>query len=224
MDAWARHRRWTLLRQWARANDWTLVARPVVDWGARLPGGDKHGVTLALTGEIGGEHGVTPVLAGATGDQRAVPPALAGGVGGRRTSVGEYSFEESAHTPAGTTTTTHEFVVPVLHLDRPSGYLGVLPCDVLERWGQSLFGAGAPIGVDDFDAAYRVVGDPVRGAYEIGPELVAAHVAGVAPPWTLYGTELVTWRPGRIDPAHLGEQVGPLHLVARLLTGDDSAG
>jgi hypothetical protein len=191
-----RHRRWAQLRAWAHANAWTIVAKPVVDWGARLPGGNKHGVTLALTGSVGG----------------------------RRTSVGEYSFEESVTTRAGTTITTHEYVVLVLHLDRPSGYLGVLPCEVLERWGRSLLGVGAPLGDDAFDDRHRVVGDPATAAYELPGELVAAHIAGAVPPWTLYGTELVTWYPGRIDLDHLGEQVGPLHLVARLLTGAGATG
>jgi hypothetical protein len=191
-----RHRRRAQLREWARANAWTLVAKPVVDWGARLPGGDKHGVTLALSGAVDG----------------------------RRTSIGEYSFDEAVTTAAGTTTVTHEYVVLVLHLDRPSGYLGVLPCEVLDRWGRTLLGVGAPIGDEDFDDRHRVVGDPARAAYTVPAELVAAHVAGLVPPWTLYGTELVTWLPGRIDLAHLGEQVGPLHLVAGLLTGAGAAG
>jgi hypothetical protein len=188
MDAFgvARHRRWAQLRQWAHANGWTLSAKPVVDWGARLPGGNKHGVTLALSGAAGG----------------------------RRTGIGEYSF----HKPGGTTTTTHEYVVLVLHLDRPSPYLGVLPREVLDRWGHDPLGTGAPLGEDDFDDGHRVVGDPAQAAYRLPPELVAAHVAGTVPPWTLYGTELITWYPGRIDLAHLGEQVGPLHRVARLLT------
>jgi hypothetical protein len=187
----SRRRRWAQLQQWARANGWTLVAKPVVDWGARLPGGNKHGVTLALQGAVGG----------------------------RRTSIGEYSFDESVTTSGGHTTTTHEYVVLVLHLDRPSGYLGVLPCEVVERWGRSLLGLGAPIGDDAFDEHHRVVGEPEKAAYRLPPELIAAHVAGTVPPWTLYGTELVTWCPGRIDLAHLSEQVRPLHLVARLLTG-----
>jgi hypothetical protein len=191
-----RHRRWVRLREWARDNAWTLVAEPVVDWGSRLPGGNKHGVTLALSGAVGG----------------------------RRTSIGEYSFDEAVTTTSGHTTTTHEYVVLVLHLDRPSGYLGVLPSDVLERWGRTLLGVGTTIGVGDFDERHRVVGDPGRASYALSAELVAAHVAGVAPPWTLYGTELVTWYPGRIDLDHLGEQVGPLHLVARLLTAAGATG
>jgi hypothetical protein len=190
------HRRWVGLHKWAVGNGWTLVAKPVVDWGSRLPGGDKHGVSLALHGELGG----------------------------RPCGVGEYSFSETATISkpdghGGTTTTTHQYVVVVLHLDRPSAYLGVQPLGVLSRWGHTLFGTGSPIGHEQFDEQFRVVGDPPAAAYPLSPELVAAHVEGTVPPWTLYGADLMTWYPGRVDPAGIPELVEPLQRVATMLTG-----
>ena len=198
------HRRRTRLQQWSEANGWTLVAKPVVDWGSRLPGGNKHGVSLALFGELWGRH----------------------------TSIGEYSFAETTTTSApdghggttgATTTSTHQYVVVVLHLDQPSGYLGVLPRGVLSRWGLTLFGGGSSIGQEAFDKHYRVVGDPATAAYRLPGELIAAHVEGTAPLWTLYGTELVTWFPGRIDLDRVADLAGPLHQVATMLTGVDAA-
>ena len=194
------HRHRVELHQWAAANGWTLVAKPVVDWGSRLPGGDKHGVSLALHGELGG----------------------------RACSVGEYSFSETTtiSTPGGhgaTTITTHQYVVVVLHLDRPSAYLGVQTLGVLSRWGHTLFGIGSSIGHEQFDEQFRVVGDPPAAAYPLSPELVAAHVEGTVPPWTLYGADLMTWYPGRVDPAGIPELVGPVQQVAALLTGADAA-
>jgi hypothetical protein len=191
--------RWAELQLWAEANNWTLVSRPVVDWGSRMPGGNKRGVELALHGEMWG----------------------------RRTSIAEYSYGESTSTagPDGstsTTVTTHEYVLVVVHLDRPSGYLGVQPRGVLSRWGRTLFGTGTAIGDERFDREYRMVGDPAATTYRLSPELVEAHVAGAVPPWTVYGPDLLTWYPGRIDLSRLGELAGPVHRVAIMLTGADA--
>jgi hypothetical protein len=192
------------LQAWARANGWTLVARPVVDWGALLPGGNKHGVSLAMSGMLWG----------------------------RQTSIGEYSFSETITTSTpdgqggsatGTTTNTHQYVVVVLHLDRPSGYLGVQPRGVLSRWGRTLFGVGSSIGHEPFDRQFRVVGDRAAAAYPLPDALVAAHVEGTVPPWTLYGTELMTCYPGRIDLDRVAGLAAPLHAVATMLTGVDAA-
>jgi hypothetical protein len=192
--------RWAELQLWAEANRWTLVASPVVDWGSRLPGGNKRGVSLALTGEMWG----------------------------RRTSIAEYSYNEqtSVSGPDGSTstsTTTHQYVLVVVHLDRPSGYLGVQPRGVLSRWGRTLFGLGASIGDERFDSEYRMVGDPAATTYRLSPELIAAHVAGTVPPWTVAGPELLTWYPGRIDLSRMGDLAGPLHRVAIMLTGAGAA-
>ncbi|MDT4990440.1 MAG: hypothetical protein QOH97_332 [Actinoplanes sp.] len=185
-------RRWAELLGWADTHRWTLVAKPAVDWGSRLPGRNKHGVAFALYGEMWG----------------------------RRVSVGEYSYTVTSTMGDGSSTsTTHHFVPVVVHLDRPSGYLGVQPRGLFSRWGKSLFGAGSSIGDPRFDKEFQVLGDPATAAYPITAELIAAHVAGAAPPWTLAGAELLTWVPGRLDLARLDQLVGPLYHVARMLTG-----
>jgi hypothetical protein len=189
------HRRSAQLHQWADANGWTLVAKPVVDWGSRLPGGNIHGVSLALYGQLWGRH----------------------------TSFGEYSYSETRTVGQGVTINTHQYVVVVLHLDRPSGYLGVQPRGVLSSWGRTLLGVGSEIGHEAFDKDHRVVGDPATAAYRLSPELIAAHAEGLVAPWTLYGTELMSWFPGRIDVDRIAEVAGPLHRVATMLTGVDAA-
>src|ERR1700710_2487305 len=72
-------RRWSELHHWAQFNDWSLTARPGVDWGSRLPGGNKHGVSLALHGRLSG----------------------------RPTSIGEYSYSETSTMGRTAKTTTH---------------------------------------------------------------------------------------------------------------------
>ena len=184
-------RRWAELHQWAQANGWSLTANPAVDWPSRLPGGNKRGVSLALYGRMWG----------------------------RPTSLGEYSYTTTSTTGTNTTTTTHAFVVVVVHLDRPCGYLGVQPRGVLSRWGRALFGTGSAIGHEQFDKSHQVVGDPATAAYPLSPALIAAHVEGVVPPWTVYGHDLLTFYPGRLELARVAELAGPLHQVAALLTG-----
>ncbi|MFI5495618.1 hypothetical protein [Actinoplanes sp. NPDC051859] len=179
---------------WAAARGWTVVVKPAVDWGSRLPGRNRRGVTLALTGPLWG----------------------------RRASVADYSYTEVTSTGGadGTKTTTHHFTVLVVHLDRPSPLLGVAPRGTLDRWGRALFGAGATLGHEEFDRAFRVVGDPGASPYPLSPALLAAHVAGAAPSWTVSGTDLVTCTPGRLkDPQTIPYLLGSLYRVADLLTG-----
>ena len=189
------------LQRWAAANDWTLVPHPQVDWATRLPGRNGKGVTLALTGWLWG----------------------------RRASVADYSYTETTSTSSpdghggtthGTQTTTHTFTVLVVHLDRPSPYLGVQPRSVFSRWGRALFGTGTALGHEQFDKHFRVVGEPGMSPYPLHPALLAAHVDGTAPAWTLSGTDLMTFRQGRLgDPGTIPQLLGPLYRVADLLAG-----
>ncbi|ROP34263.1 hypothetical protein EDD30_7342 [Couchioplanes caeruleus] len=189
------------LQGWASARGWTLVDHPAVDWSSRLPGRNRRGVTLALTGPLWG----------------------------RRASVADYSYTETTTTSSsdahggtthGTHSTTHHFTVLVVHLDRPSPYLGVQPRGTLAKWGRALFGAGAALGNEQFDKNFRVVGEPSSSPYPLSPALLAAHVDGVAPAWTLHGTDLMTSTPGRLkDPESIPYLLGSLYRVADLLTG-----
>ncbi len=120
-------RRWTELRQFAARNGWTLVPDPQVEWGLRMPGRNKRGVSFALFGEMWG----------------------------RRVSGAEYSYTETSTTGETTVINTHEYVLVVQHLDRPSGYLGVQTRGLLSRWGRSLFGTGTSIGDPRFDRSSR---------------------------------------------------------------------
>lgn len=189
------------LQRWASANDWTIVPRPAVDWSARLPGRNRRGVTLALTGWLWG----------------------------RRAGVADYSYTETTSTSTSdghggtsrrTKSTTHHYTVLVVHLERPSPYLGVQPRGLLSRWGRALFGTGTALGHEEFDKHFRVVGEPGASPYPLTAALLAAHLDGTAPPWTLAGTDLLSYRQGRLgDPASIPQLLGPLYRVADLLTG-----
>ncbi|MEV4642599.1 hypothetical protein AB0J80_35170 [Actinoplanes sp. NPDC049548] len=194
------------LQTWAAAAGWTLVSDPAVDWSDRLPGRNRRGVTLALTGPLWG----------------------------RRASVADYSYTETSTTSTpdgqggtthGTKSTTHHFTVLVVHLDRPSQYLGIQPRGTLSKWGRALFGAGAELGHERFDKDFRVVGEPGASPYPLSAALLAAHVDGAVPAWTLQGTDLMTCTPGRLkDPASIPQLLGSLYRVADLLSGRPPAG
>ncbi|BCJ56429.1 hypothetical protein Asp14428_79040 [Actinoplanes sp. NBRC 14428] len=128
------------LQGWAAAHGWMLVPNPAVDWSSRLPGRNRRGVTLALTGPLWG----------------------------RRASVADYSYTETTSTSTpdgnggtthGTRSTTHHYTVLVVHLDRPSAYVGIQPRGILSKWGRALFGAGSTLGHERFDHDFRVVGN-----------------------------------------------------------------
>ena len=189
------------LQQWAPAHGWTLVPHPAVDWSARLPGRNARGVTLALTGPLWG----------------------------RRASVADYSYTETSPTSTsdgqggtthGTQSTTHHHTVLVVHLERPSPYVGIQPRGTLSKWSRALFGAGAALGHEQFDKNFRVVGEPSASPYPLSAALLTAHIEGVVPAWTLQGTDLIATSPGRLkDPATIPHLIGPLYRVADLLTG-----
>ncbi|MFY1617088.1 hypothetical protein [Micromonospora sp. WMMD736] len=155
-----------------------------------------------------------------------------GAIGGYRVSVAEYSYTET-HTSTsgdglgGTTTTTsshsHPYVVIVVHLDEPHPTISVQPRTAVSRMGQVLFGdAGTVTGDQNFDKHYRVAGEPVAVRQLIGPALRAEHVAGSVPLWALHQTELMTYRPGRIEsPSQIPDLAAPLIRVAVLLTAKD---
>jgi len=182
------------LGQWASGHGWTVATRPAVDWGQRMPGHNRRGVTLALSG----------------------------GLGGRSVTIAEYFYTQTTHhtraNAASTSTTrTYQYVLLVVRLQRPGPTMAVVERGALSRFGRVLFGDSATaVGQEDFDRAYRVVSkDPMA---MLSPSLVAEHVAGRLPEWSLHGNELMTYRGGRIgEPASIPDQFGPLLRVAELL-------
>ncbi|MET7419259.1 hypothetical protein [Dactylosporangium sp. NPDC005555] len=185
------------LRLWAKHNGWQVVDKPQVDWGRRMPGRNRRGVSLALFGTVGGH----PV------------------------SIADYSYTTSststdANGATQTTTTTHHHVAVVVRLRMPRPTVAVHRRGGGSKLWRSLFGDKATaIGYEAFDSAYRVnASDPSLVRAVIGGPLVAEHVAGRLPDWSVEGNELLTFHQGRIGaPERIPAQVGPLLRVADLL-------
>lgn len=181
------------LRQWADDNGWSYMPSPSVDWGTRLPGRNRRGVSLLLAGRLSG----------------------------RRVGVAEYSYTQTSTSTNsdGTSTTssqTHRFVVVVVKLPGPLPDLAVQPRAGLSRLARTWFGAGAKgAGDATFDRAYRVIGDPAVAARMIPDALIAEHVAGTVPPWSVHGDEIMTHQRGSLEGGErIPELVAPLLRVA----------
>lgn len=180
------------VHQWAAAHGWRVDRPPHAPWTPRLPGRNSRGVGVSVTGYLGG----------------------------RWVTVAEYSYQTSDGGDSGGTT-THRFVVTVVHLDRPFPPLSVRPQGSWALLGRALFGdrptaTGNPL----FDYAFRVdAGDPAYAEAMVGPHLIAAHVAGAVPRWSLDGTDLLTYVPNvrLTDPRAIPGYAAPLLRVADLL-------
>jgi len=189
------------LRQWAWRSGWAYAERPATEWTSRLPGRNRRGVSLMLSGVVAN----FPV------------------------SVAEYTYTEtrSSSTPgssgtssSSTSTTTYHFVVVVVRLPRPGPAVEVVPRHGLSKLGRAMFGdKPTAIGYEPFDRAFRIGSrDPVAGRHLVGPLLAREHVAGQVPPWSLYGADLLTCQRGRIgDPTSIPGLAAPLIRVATLL-------
>jgi len=185
------------LQRWAVQYGWQVARRPAIDWGRRMPGRNKGGVTLALSGSIDG----------------------------RPVTIGEYYYTHttSSRNSDGTSsssTTTYHYVLMVVRLSRPGPTIAVFRRGAMSRFGRSLSGDRATaIGDEPFDSAYRVAADEARLVRSVlGRNLVAEHVAGRLPDWSLEGDELLTFHVGRIgEPTGIPAQFAPLLRVADLL-------
>jgi hypothetical protein len=183
------------IRQWAERRGWTVTVRPRgIEWTSLLPGRNRRGVSLLLSGTLYG----------------------------RPVAIAEYSYTvtTSTGTSGGSTTVTYNFIVTVARL--PAWYppVAVQPRGAMSKLGRSIFGDNAAAtGHEEFDRRFRVVTkDPAASRALIGPALVGEHLAGRIPGWSLAGQDLLTWQVGPIkDPSQLETVAAPVLRIADLL-------
>lgn len=180
------------IRDWARGHGWTVTTRPTVDWSAQLPG--RLGKVTTLVSNV---------------------------ISGRPVAVGEYSYtSESSNSDGSTSRTTHYYLVSAVRLDAAYPPVAVHARGALSRLGRTLWGDNpAASGDETFDRQFQILTkDPDLARSLIGPALIAEHVAGRVPEWSLTGSDLLTWQPGHIDdPTRIPMLVSPLLRVAQLL-------
>ncbi|MFG2071855.1 hypothetical protein [Nonomuraea maritima] len=204
----AERKRQERIRQWAAHHGWTVQKRPTGDWGmghgtakrrgssswaARLPGKNRHGVSLLVSGVV---HG-------------------------RLVGVAEYSYETTSHDSDGSSSrTTHDYIVTAVRLDAQYPPIAVVRRGALSRLGRTMFGDNAAsTGHEAFDRQFRVdTKNPALARALLGPALITEHLAGRVPAWSLAGPDLLTWQPGSIsDPHQIATLVIPLVRVAEFL-------
>jgi hypothetical protein len=181
------------LRLWAKHHGWYLREQPSVDWGERLPGRNRRGVSLSVHGTVNG----------------------------RTVAVAEYSYTTSSTDGQGNSTSeTHRFVVTAVRLPTMYPTLWVERRTGLSKLGRAVFGdAATAIGDERFDRMYRIrTVVPVQVHSVLSPALVNEHIEGRLPVWSIQGTELLSYQKGRIEsPEQIPALAAPLVRVAELL-------
>jgi hypothetical protein len=189
----AARRRREAFQGWAAATGWTLTLRPQTEWYRLLPGRDRRGVAQALSGTVRG----------------------------RPVSVAEYAYTTtSTDSENRSTSTTHRYVVVVVGLGRPYPWIAVEKRGAFSKLGRKLFGEGqAATGNDEFDRRFRIATrEPAIARQVVGPHLIAAHLAGAVPAWTVSGHELLIYREGTIArPDQVPALAEPALRIADLL-------
>jgi hypothetical protein len=144
-----------------------------------------------------------------TGD---VDVLVSGTASGRPVGVAEFTWK------GGEDSTT--YLVVTVRLDVAYPPLGVVSRGALSRLGRKVFGDDATAtGHGAFDRQFRVqTGNPALARTLLGPALIAEHLAGRIPTWSLAGQDLLTWEYGQIeDPNKIVALAAPLVRVAELL-------
>jgi hypothetical protein len=177
------------ISQWAASRGWTFTPRPGdIDWTSRLPGNNRRGVSLILSGTVYG----WPVR------------------------VAEYSYTTSSED----STTTHRYLVTAVRLAAWYEPVAVQSRGGISRLGKAIFGDNAAAtGNADFDRQFRVkTKDPATSHALLGPALIAEHLVGQIPAWSLAGPDLLAWQEGKIgDPSRIEALAAGLVRVATLL-------
>jgi hypothetical protein len=183
------------LRKWALANDWRYVRRPAIDWSGRVRDGFTGPVAFALYGVVAGR-----------------PVAIA------ECFLSKQNSAKQEPEP---------FVLLMAGLREPVPAVAVHRRLDWERTERRLaLDRPTFVGDDVFDQEYRVVApDSAAARAVVGPALIAAHVAGKLPDWSVRGTEVLTYRAGDVGMfTSIPNQFTSVMLIADLIEADVAAG
>ncbi|WP_147404330.1 hypothetical protein [Nocardia panacis] len=191
-----RQRRRTLAR-WAAAHRWSFARAGRAGWTNRLPGRNRQGLGVTLSGRMDG----------------------------RTVTIADYQYQTTS-TRTGSDGNTHRrkhnhrYIVVMIQLDRAHPPVAITTRGLLSQLGRSLFGdRPTATGNPYFDRDFRVLSpNPTHAKELVGPPLMAAHLGDAVPTWSIVGTELVTYSPGYLrDPSRIPAYAcGPLRIAALL--------
>ncbi|HET8684688.1 MAG TPA: hypothetical protein VFM54_22880 [Micromonosporaceae bacterium] len=184
------------IQQWAVENSWAYTPSPQVGWGSRLPGRNRDGVSWVLSGTVQDY----PV------------------------SIADYTYTEVIGDTIGGVAAAmypRHLLVVVVRLGEPCPAVAVEPLAGMAAIGRALFGdRGEAVGDERFDQRFRIVtkADRSHARQLVGPALVAEHVAGTVPAWSLKDGELLAYREEELDdPEQIPTLAAPLTRVAGML-------
>ena len=177
------------ISHWAVSRGWTVTPRPgTIEWTSRLPGGNRRGVSLALSGNVYG----WPVC------------------------VAEYSYTTSSGD--GTTTHRYIVSALRLTVSyppvevQPRGGISRLGQAI---FGDNGAATGHEEFDRHFRVCTK---DPATSRALVGPALITEHLAGRIPAWSLAGQDLLAWQQGKIDdPSRIEALAAGLIHVATLI-------
>ncbi|MGE7002961.1 hypothetical protein ACQKHK_12560 [Staphylococcus capitis] len=204
-------RRQDAIIRWAARSGWTIQKDAQVPFLNRLPGYERRKISLLLHSTISGR----PVAVAEYSWTRANP-------GSSYADAGDGILDSLVPDLFGDPSlNSHHFVVTAVRLPRPYPPLSVA------RRRHGLYGlrqkmaGGKAVSLDypPFDDKFRVTTNQQELARRLlGPTLVAEHVDGRLPTWSVVDHDLISWRPGRLDdPEKIPEEIAPLLRVADLL-------
>jgi hypothetical protein len=177
------------ISQWAASRGWTVTPRPGdIEWTSRLPGNNRRGVSLILSGNVDG----WPVC------------------------VAEYSYTTSSddstttHRYVVTAVRLAAWYEPVAVQSR--GGISRLGKAI---FGDNAAATGNADFDRQFRVKTR---DPATSHALLGPAFIAEHLAGQIPAWSLAGQDLLAWQEGKIgDPSRIEAVAAGLVRVATLI-------
>lgn len=153
------------------------------------------------------------------GDRRRARNVLTGQESGRHFTAFDYSYDtHSTNSKGHRTTTTHRFGVCVVPLPVPLGRVEVLPEDVFTTMAGAVgLMADLDLESEDFNRRFRVRATDAKLASDVLTPRTMHYLLSADPEaWRIEGAQLVSWHPGRLDPA---EVVRTCAVLDRVLDG-----
>jgi hypothetical protein len=137
------------------------------------------------------------------GDHRKARNVITGTHKDRTFVAFDYTYEtHSSNRKGGQTTTTHHYVVTSLQLPTYLPQLQVTPENMMTRLGNAVGLEDIELESEDFNRRFRVHARDRKFACDVlTPRTMQMLLSRPATSWRIDGSDILTWRDGRLSPA-----------------------
>jgi hypothetical protein len=137
------------------------------------------------------------------GDHRKARNVITGTHKDRTFVAFDYTYEtHSSNGKGGQTTTTHHYVVTSLQLPTYLPQLQVTPENMMTRLGNAFGLEDIELESEDFNRSFRVHARDRKFACDVlTPRTMQMLLSRPATSWRIDGSDILTWRDGRLSPA-----------------------